>query len=625
MYRVYIAAGLILLVFSLPDLVAGQRSEAQSVVFGTPSTRTTPTPSGVSFGTPQAPVPVLETTATATTPDPIQHIVIIVKENRSFDNYFGQFPGADGAAAGRLSNGQVVPLGHTPDHTLLDINHAGDAARVAVDSGRMDGFDRLDGAIQDGKDVALSQLYRSDIPNYWTYALTFTLDDHFFSTILGPSYPNHLVTVAASSNNTDDNPVLNTYHSWGCDAGQFTKVEQVDPATGARHFIRPCFDMTTLPDLLDKAGVSWKYYAPAQNQSGYIWSALDSIRHIRYSPLWQSNVVDTGQFIKDIKAGTLPQVSWVVMNESVSEHPPHSACAGENWTVTQLNALMQSPLWSSTAVFVTWDDFGGFYDHVAPPQINDIAYGPRVPTIVISPYARPHFVDHQTYDFASILRYIEDKFGLPQMSEYDGRARSIGNDLNLDQKPLPSMILQTRTCPPGAYSTTYPVTGRVQAIINQTQERAIMVQTSDSPDPFKLVLGGRSSLHAANGHVIYLRDFQVGDRVSAAAIPTPDKALVYLGSRVQDMDVEFVQDQLANVLLWNARRKVLTVRVPGGSTETVQITGQTKVLGAAHRTTSHLFRTTDLVAITGLLNQRLQRFANTQAVLIYTPALHPRR
>src|SRR5207245_4175961 len=135
-------------------------------------------------------------------------------------------------------------------------------------------------------------------------------------------------------------PIENTYHSWGCDAGPFTRGEQVDLHTGERRLIKPCFDMLTLPDELQRAGVSWKYYAPRQYQSGYIWSALNSIKHIRYSPLWQTNVPPTSQFLTDAAKGTLPQVSWLVMNENYSEHPPHSTCAGENWTVRELNALM---------------------------------------------------------------------------------------------------------------------------------------------------------------------------------------------------------------------------------------------------------------------------------------------
>jgi len=602
MYRVFLAIAGLLLLVTLGTTVASSRLQAQTVSIGTPTA-----------GTPTA----ATTTPTAAPPDPIQHIVILVKENRSFDNYFGTFPGADGTRVGRLSTGRVVPLIHAPDHTLLDIAHQGDAAHIAVDQGRMDGFNLLPGAVQDGQDIALSQLYQSDIPNYWTYAKTFTLDDHFFSTINGPSYPNHLVTVMAGSHNTDDNPVLNTYHSWGCDAGRYTRVDAVDPRTGKHYLIKPCFDATTLPDLLQRAGISWKYYAPGQYQSGYIWSALDSIKHIRYSPLWSTNVPQTSQFVKDIAAGTLPQVSWVVMNESESEHLPYSACLGENWTVRELNALMRSPLWSSTAVFLTWDDFGGFFDHVPPPHLNYISYGPRVPTIVISPYARPGFIDHQRYDFASILRYIEDRFHLPQLSEYDSRATSIGADLDPSQKPIAPIVLPERTCPPGAHLTVQRLIGQVTEMVNRPEEQAVSIQTAETSDPTTLILSGQSALQTRRGATILLRDIRKGDLVSASGVPSPNRALVYLGRSIVDLDLDAITDQMGTVEQWNPGQRLLTVRLPDGGTETISVWPQTRIVMAQNWIRKRLFLRSDIVAVTGLLNDRLNVVVEARRIKIY--------
>ena len=592
MVRLSVVLGIVLFAVALRGMVDMPRSEAQSVVAG----------------------------STPTAPDPIQHIVILVKENRSFDNYFGTFPGADGSRTGQTSDGQTIPLLHTPDHTLTDINHAGDAARVAVNGGRMNGFDKLEGAIQDGQDIALSQLYQSDIPNYWRYASTFTLDDHFFSTINGPSFPNHLVTVAGTSNNTDDNPILNSYHSWGCDAGPYTKVDAVNPQTGQHYFTKPCFDITTLPDELQKAGVSWKYYAPGQFQSGYIWSALNSVKHIRESSLWQTNVPDTSQFVKDVRNGTLPQVSWLVMNEGVSEHAPHSACAGENWTVDQLNVLMKSPLWSSTAVFLTWDDFGGFYDHVAPPRHDYISYGPRVPTLVISPYARAHTVDHAAYDFGSIVRYVEDKFDLPRMGEYDRAATSIGGSLDTSQPPIPPLVLQTRTCPPGAYLTSTPLSGRVTGVINQPEQRAVFILTSTSPDPAKLVVAGQSVVQTSNRRTIGLRFIQKGDRVKAVGVPTPDKALVYLGSSITDSDIEVVRDQIGFVTRWNARRRKLSVHVSGGMIVTVSLKGATAYNGPRNGRGVPMPLHGDVVGISGVINIREHKVIGPATVHYYWAA-----
>lgn len=593
MYRYFLILGLIFAGVALGGMLTSPRLEAQAVATVTPTASPIASP-------------------TSGPANPIQHIVILVKENRSFDNYFGTFPGADGARTGRVSSGEVVPLIHTPDHTLLDIDHQGLAAQTAVNNGLMDGFDRLNGAIQDGRDIALSQVQQSDIPNYWKYAQTFTLDDHFFSTVNGPSFPNHLVTVAASSNNTVDNPVLNTYHSWGCDAGKYTKVAQASPLTGARHFISPCFDIQTLPDLLQKAGVSWKYYAPGQYQSGYIWSALNSIKHIRESSLWKTNVVPVGDFSKDVKAGTLPQVSWLVMNEGVSEHAPHSICAGENWTVRELNELMQSPLWDSSAVFLTWDDFGGFYDHVAPPRLNYVAYGPRVPTMVISPYARPHLVDHHMYDFASILRYIEDRFGLPRLSDYDRRAASIGADLDPKQKPLPPLPLSERACPPGAYLTTTPLQGRVTSVIARPDERAILLHIAQSPDEATIILSNQSVITTSDGQKVPLYDVSPGDYIKTDAVPSPDRALLYLGSRVTDLNLAVIHDQSGVVTRWHPASRRITVHVADGASEVVQL-----------RRRTHVFRTRairagDVAVVTGVLNRRRAFVVDPWTVHLYT-------
>jgi hypothetical protein len=193
-------------------------------------------------------------TATPTSPSavaarfPIKHIVIIDKENRSFDNIFGRYPGADGATHAVISTGKTVKLGRTPDHTLLDVGHAGDAAALAMNNGRMNKFNLLPGAFQDGADIADSELAPSEVPIYYAYAKHFTLEDHMFSTIAGPSFPNHLVTVAATSDNIIDNPRGQTHHAWGCDSGRYSVVDAVDPNTGRSYLTKPCFNLKTIND-----------------------------------------------------------------------------------------------------------------------------------------------------------------------------------------------------------------------------------------------------------------------------------------------------------------------------------------------------------------------------------------
>jgi phospholipase C len=313
----------------------------------------------------------------------IDHFVFIVKENHSFDNYFGRYPGADGATSGRLSSGQTVPLAETPDQVYPDIAHGASDAATAVDGDRMDQFNQLPGALTLGVDHAYTSMYQSDIQDYWDYASHFTLDDHFFSTVLGPTFPNHLATIAAQSGGVISNPQHSQDH-WGCDAPAGTFVE-TRSAAGKTGTAFPCFDFTTLADRLNAADIGWRYYAPQAGQQGYIFSVFDSIRHIRYSAQWPTNIVPWAQFESDVARGSLAPVTWLVTDTAESEHPPASSCLGQDTTVSEINAVMRSPLWKSTAIFVTWDDFGGFYDHVGPPKVNAWGLGPRVPTLVNSP------------------------------------------------------------------------------------------------------------------------------------------------------------------------------------------------------------------------------------------------
>lgn len=192
--------------------------------------------------------------------------------------------------------------------------------------------------------------------------------------------------------------------------------------------------------------MSWNYYAPGQNQSGYIWSALNAIRHIRLTSLWTQRVVPTEQFVTDAQNGNLPAVSWLVTKSATSEHPPASVCLGENWTVQQLNAVMQGPDWESTVVFLTWDDFGGFYDHVPPPVVDNFGFGPRVPFLVISPWVRQGRITHTTLEFSSVLKFIEERFDLDPLTERDQDANDLVDSFDFDQRGLPPLILNPRQC-----------------------------------------------------------------------------------------------------------------------------------------------------------------------------------
>ena len=391
--------------------------------------------------------------ATRISSGPIKHIVFFVKENRTFDNYFGTYPGVNGTRFATDSAGKRVPLQHEQDTLAGDIDHTSFAARQAYDNGKMDDFDQLQFfSAQTGQaqrpqipygNSSLTQFYQSDIPNYWTYAQNFVLGDNMFSSLMGPSFPNHLYTIAAQSGGATDNPESNG-SDWGCDVSN----EQVliKAGDGSTTLGNACFNFSTLADELDAKGYSWRYYAPpAGSDEGYIWSSFNAIKHIRYGPDWKY-VVPTEEFLTDAAMGNLPTVSWIVTPFNVSEHPGVSVCIGENWTVQMLNALMHGPDWSSTAVFLTWDDFGGLYDHVPPQQIDNYGLGFRVPLLIISPYAKKHYIDHTQYVFSSMLRFAEDELELPTLTNRDKRANNMMNAFDFTQNPRLPLILQQRTC-----------------------------------------------------------------------------------------------------------------------------------------------------------------------------------
>jgi phospholipase C len=401
----------------------------------------------------------------------LQHFVFIVKENRSFDSYFGAFPGADGAKRGLLSTGQKIPLMPLPDVTITDPDHTEEGALTGMDSGKMDGFDLEFYGNINGEMMAYRQFPAdgSGIPNYWTYAQNFVLADHMFTSMHGPSFPNHLYTVAATNGGVLEIPGDTTTVGadafedaaslepqggnprWGCDSGANNLVRAID-AQGNISAVFPCFDFQTLADSLEKQNLSWKYYAPSKGERGYLFSTLDAIKHIRETNLWAEHVVPATQFVTDAQNGNLPAVSWVVSGLE-SEHPPNSTCVGENWTVQLINAVMQGPDWNSTAIFVTWDDAGGFYDHVVPPVVDGFGFGIRVPLLIVSPYAIPGHISKTRYEFSSVLKTIEERFNLPYLTERDTKANDTYDSFDFNQQALSPVVLSPRQCPPN--STNY--------------------------------------------------------------------------------------------------------------------------------------------------------------------------
>jgi len=378
--------------------------------------------------------------------NPIQHIVFIVKENHSFDNYFGRFPGAAGARTGMAGTTRVV-LAHSADKPPNPC-HNWNCTKLAMHGGKMDAFHLLGPNHQ-----SYQQFWQADIPNYWRYAKQFVLADHMFSSLAGPTFPNHLYMIAAQSDGIVDTPrwwngtKWTIPYSWGCDSATGTIVLRIDPQTKAQSNVYPCTDITTLADLMDTAGVTWHYYAASPPDNGYKYSAMNAISHIRNGPQWSTNVLPVTQLVADIQAGTLAQMTWVTPPAYASEHPSNSVCAGENWTVSIVNAIMRSPMWDSTLIAITWDDFGGFFDHIPPPALDSYGLGPRVPLLVISPYAKTGWVSHGQLEFASVLREAENIFGLPTLGGRDVPAQDLSDALDFTQNPRAGVILSERRCP----------------------------------------------------------------------------------------------------------------------------------------------------------------------------------
>jgi phospholipase C len=394
-------------------------------------------------------IPSTSATTAATGIHKIKHVVMIMQENRSFDSYFGTFPGADGIPMERGIPTVCVPSGRGgcvrpyPDHA--DVNgggpHGAASARADIDRGKMDGFVRTSElaqrncadqanpncAAKTGRAVDVMGYHtQSDIPNYWKYAHEFVLQDHMFEPNASWSLPEHLFQVSGWSAVCTRHNVPSSCRN----ALQNPGGSQLDPRAllSSPTLPAPIYAWTDLTYLLHKHHISWRYYVVAGTEPDCTNdAALSCVRRVQNAKtpgIWNplpyfdtvkndgelGNIQSVSEFYNAAAAGTLPAVSWVVPSATVSEHPTGTVSAGMAYVTSLVNAVMRGPDWSSTAIFLAWDDWGGFYDHVEPPVVDQNGYGLRVPAIVISPYAKNGYVDHQTLSFDAYIKFIEDDF-----------------------------------------------------------------------------------------------------------------------------------------------------------------------------------------------------------------------
>lgn len=401
---------------------------------------------------------------------PIKYVVVIMQENRSFDNFFHGFPKADSATFG-MGHGVKYPLQPLHLKWTHDMNHYRYQFLEDLDNGKNDGFDnQIIGVTKDcpypdwanhpscfvfktGKvylKMAYSYVMKSDIQPYWTMAQQYTLGDHNFTSNNGPSFGAHQYMIGGQAGHAAEVP---STMPWGCDAPKETlnylqagpaDPPEFPPAFG--HEVMngpdPCFTYPTAADLLDKAGVTWRYYVQKKYNDGYWLSAFDAIGAVRNGPDWSNVVSPDCAVLDDIKNHTLQHVSWVMPHGGASDHAGGgSGAGGPDWVASIVNAIGQSSYWNSTAIIITWDEWGGWYDHVKPKQYPDPitgAYeglGYRTPLIIVSPYAKNHYVSKSQHETASSLHFIEKTFGLGSLGLADKRADAYDDVFDYSKQP----------------------------------------------------------------------------------------------------------------------------------------------------------------------------------------------
>lgn len=391
----------------------------------------------------------------------IKHVVIIVQENRSFDNLFHGFPGADTAETGLIHDGSRVPLHPVSLRVKYDISNGGRDFIRSYDGAKMDGWDhrRITIARNDffGPDPQYAYVPHEEVKPYFDLARQYVLADRMFQSNIDQSFVAHLYLIAGQAGHAVNVP---NGRPWGCDAFRGTKVRTLKDDRTPGEAVFPCFDFTTLGDELDARQLTWRYYAPKVDSSavwarfirarrkhrippgmrtpefGQLWTSYDAVAHDRYGPDWTTNVVSPERrILDDVAHGDLADVTWVIPDWLNSDHSSSRSATGPSWVASVVNAIGRSKFWSSTAILVTWDDSGGWYDHVPPPQLDYDGLGFRVPLIVVSPYAKRGHVTHVQYEFGSMLRFAETIFDLQPLAASDRRANDLSDCFDFTQAP----------------------------------------------------------------------------------------------------------------------------------------------------------------------------------------------
>ena len=419
----------------------------------------------------------------------IKHVIVIMQENRSFDSYFGTYPGADGIPMQTGDSGVCVPDPKTstcvkPFHNRNDSNYGGphgvDAAKADINGGKMNGFilaaeagspncvDPNDpGCSSPSPHDVMGYHDRREIPNYWSYADKFVLQDRMFEPNASWSLPAHLFAVSEWS-------AYCTQHDNPFSCTNALQLPGLPPDFGSMQRPDPIYAWTDLTYLLHQRGVSWGYYVlegtepdcrdddeedclPVKQNAKTpgIWNPLPFFDTVKEDGELD-NVQSLDKFFEQAENGSLPSVSWIVPSNDVSEHPPSLVSAGQTYVTHVINAVMKSPNWKDCAIFVAWDDWGGFYDHVVPVGVDQNGYGLRVPGLVISPYAKRGYIDHQTLSFDAYVKFIEDRFlggerldpatdgrpdPRPNVRENAPQLGDLRRDFDFDREPRPPLLL----------------------------------------------------------------------------------------------------------------------------------------------------------------------------------------